>query len=873
MHRSLFNGLTTIVGALLLAGIAVAQPARRDLGRRDGAPAPTVPNESVRKASPEGAWRPLLRGQPLPSCLQPKRRAATFVRESRVAGVTVDSCGNRTDSTGKALLLRAVTGKLAASPLTIERMTTGYSGSHAAGGPIALVGHAVAYELSDGSQWTSGAGTFFLYSAQLDHVDVSGTALRYVLTPPPAGSIYEQTDFDAGDHSAQGRLAPAGELVLEAETGSSTAVLRGNALIASNDATSYGDRFHYYDAVVGSVVPFEMVFTMSGGTWAADSFSQGFSYSISGFVDFANPVSSPALVALRITGPPQVPDEFTAPYAATARFENGVERDVTPKASWTVDPAPLASITGGLLSVGTLPASEAELTLQATFVQGSDSLTATKLVLALAEVTAEKPGTWPMFQANARHTGHVAAELQPSTFRLKWQRELEASSALNPVAAGDGRVFVTRLAYVEEEPSVVALRALDGTTLWSHAVGSVEVNPPSYAYGSVYVQTSSETINGFLRAFDGATGDPVFQAPHSRQSANYFAPTIYDGKAYINGGFAGGMYGFEAYSGDDIWFTQLPQVDQWTPAVDTSTAYAYVGGNAPGLYARDRITGAAAYFVADPTFSGGTNMNLAPVLGAHDDVIAINNGRLISFNTAAHTIRWQVPAQYAGQPSVAQDRIYAIDGGRLRVLDEVTHVEAWSWQAPDGNLAGPVIVTDHHVFASTSVSVHAVDLVTHQSVWTYPVAGHLAIADGKLYVASANGRLSAFASPSAASLYTLTPCRVVDTRLATGVPIGGPALSGGVPLNLHIAGSCGVPATAITVVLNVTITQAEAPGFLQLDGTGSAGSFSTLNYGFGATRANISFSTLSPTGDLTALAAQAAGTTVHLLIDVTGYFQ
>jgi hypothetical protein len=183
------------------------------------------------------------------------------------------------------------------------------------------------------------------------------------------------------------------------------------------------------------------------------------------------------------------------------------------------------------------------------------------------------------------------------------------------------------------------------------------------------------------------------------------------------------------------------------------------------------------------------------------------------------------------------------------------------------------VVTDQYVFASTNSSIHAVDLTTHQSVWTYPVAGTLAIADGTLYVASADGKLSAFASPSATALYTLTPCRVVDTRLSSGVPVGGPALAANVPRNLPIAGSCGVPATAVAVVLNVTVTQPTGGGYVQLDGTGHPGAFSTLNYPAGATRANISFSSLSPSGALTALASQANGTTVHLLVDVTGYFQ
>jgi len=420
--------------------------------------------------------------------------------------------------------------------------------------------------------------------------------------------------------------------------------------------------------------------------------------------------------------------------------------------------------------------------------------------------------------------------------------------------------------------SLFALRALDGATLWSKGFGSIfSVNPPSYAYGTVYVQTGNHDIDTWLRAFDGDTGEELFKAPHDAQWERYYAPTIYDRKAYVDGGYYGGMYGFDAFSGDQLWFTALPQYDQWTPAVSAGLAYAYVGSYTPGLYAQDRPTGAGAFFVADPQFDwNGWSMDLAPVLGEHDDVIAIHNGRLISFNTASPSIRWQVQSQFAGQPSLAHDRIYAIDGGRLRVLDEVTHEDLWSWQAPGGALTGPMIVTERYVFASTESSVYAVDLASRQSVWSYPVGGQLAIADNTLYVAATDGKLTALASPAPTSFYTVQPCRVVDTRLTSGVPIGGPALTGGIVRNLHLAGQCGVSPTATAVSVNVTVTGAGAAGSLSLD---AASNVSTLNYSPGKTRSNNAIVALSSSGDLAALAVQNAGTTVHLIIDVNGYFQ
>ncbi len=827
-------------------------------------------------APPESELRRVERGQPLQPCPPPLREEGYVGKESRGKDFAVDSCGRRVDNSGDMLPLLDGPGRVATAQVTIDRMTTSDSESHAAGGPLVLVGSAYSYDLSDGSHWLSGAGSYYLYGAQLDHVEVSGTTIRYVMSPPASGAIYEQTDYDSGEHSAQGKLAPSGAMVIEAEAGSTTAVLRGNALLVANDATWYGEpRFNYYTAIVGSVVPIEMVYTMQGGTWTADAFSRTFGYSVSGFVDFAHPVSTPRAVELSINGPSQVPDDFTTRFVATARYENDVQRNVSAMASWTVTPSELASVAGGVLTIGTLPASEAYLTLRATLVQAPDNLLAEKQVLVLADATAETPGTWPMFQANARHTGYLGVAVAPATFQLKWQRDVGSGRPLNPVAAGDGKVFVTLVTYFDDVTSLFALRAVDGATLWSKGFGSIfSVNPPSYAYGNVYVQTGNHASDTWLRAFDGDTGATVFNAPHAAQWERYFAPTIYDGKVYVNGGYFGGMYGFDAYSGDQLWYASLPQYDEWTPAVDAGHAYAYVGDYTPGLYAQDRATGAPAFFVADPNFDwNGWSMDMAPLLGEHDDVIAIHDGRLISFDTASHAIRWEVPGLYSGQPSLAHGRIYAIDGGRLRVLDELSHAELWSWQAPDGDLAGPMIVTDSYVFVSTDHGVHAVDLASHQPVWSYAVGGHLAIADNTLYVASSNGMLTAFASPPASSFYTVPACRLVDTRGANGVPIGGPALTGGIIRSLHVGGQCGIPATAKAVAVNVTVTEAGARGYLRVGVSDPAIVFSTLNYQPGQTRANNAIVALDPAGNVAALAVQSAGTTVHLIIDVSGYFE
>jgi hypothetical protein len=133
---------------------------------------------------------------------------------------------------------------------------------------------------------------------------------------------------------------------------------------------------------------------------------------------------------------------------------------------------------------------------------------------------------------------------------------------------------------------------------------------------------------------------------------------------------------------------------------------------------------------------------------------------------------------------------------------------------------------------------------------------------------------SACAAPPATALhfFTLTPCRVVDTRNATG-PFGGPALSNGDLRDFTMTGACGIPSGATAVSINVTVVSPTALGFVRFSPGCLPPVVSTINFSAGQTRANNAVLSLSATGVLTANAMLAGGGTVQLVVDVNGYFQ
>jgi hypothetical protein len=226
--------------------------------------------------------------------------------------------------------------------------------------------------------------------------------------------------------------------------GSTTAILRAGARVVNNDATYYGDRFNYYTALVGSVVPFQVTYTLTSGTWDTNIFDRAFNYTAVGWVDFAQPISAPQLQSLTINGSAQVPSQATVQFRATAAFDGGVLRDVTNAAAWSVEPAALASISQGQLTTQAIAGNQETLTLHAVYSAGGASAQADKTIIVKQGGSADEALGWEMYQGDPKHTGFVPITLNPDVFSLRWQRAIGSGIMLASPSSHRGGLVVFR---------------------------------------------------------------------------------------------------------------------------------------------------------------------------------------------------------------------------------------------------------------------------------------------------------------------------------------------------------------------------------------------------------------------------------------------
>jgi hypothetical protein len=118
------------------------------------------------------------------------------------------------------------------------------------------------------------------------------------------------------------------------------------------------------------------------------------------------------------------------------------------------------------------------------------------------------------------------------------------------------------------------------------------------------------------------------------------------------------------------------------------------------------------------------------------------------------------------------------------------------------------------------------------------------------------------ATGTAGRYNALAPARILDTR-SSG------AVVGGATTDVQVTGQGGVPASGVTaVVLNATVTQPAAGGFLTVFAAGSARPMvSDLNYAAGETRPNLVVVQLGAGGRVSLFSSA----TSHVVFDVAGW--
>jgi hypothetical protein len=272
----------------------------------------------------------------------------------------------------------------------------------------------------------------------------------------------------------------------------------------------------------------------------------------------------------------------------------------------------------------------------------------------------------------------------------------------------------------------------------------------------------------------------------------------------------------------------------------TPTANNCTGGYLPGTQVSLSATPASGYSFSTWTASGGSLGSPAvpntTFMISADATVTANFAALPTCNTLVTKV----------QPAAA---------GSVSVLTPSN--------CPSGYLSGTNISLSAGALGQTSFSG-----------WTGTGGSFSDLANTQtVFTITANAVVTALFGAPGLKFYTISPCRVIDTRNSSG-PLGGPSLSGGSVRFFTVAGTCGIPLNALAISVNVTAVVPAASGYLLVfAGDQPAPGTSTVNFSAGQVRANNAIVGLASNGAGTIAVQNAGPGRVDVLVDVNGYWQ
>ena len=348
---------------------------------------------------------------------------------------------------------------------------------------------------------------------------------------------------------------------------------------------------------------------------------------------------------------------------------------------------------------------------------------------------------WPTLGQNNAHTGVNTNDPGASRYALAWTKPLPyvGSEILQSLAIADGVLVVADNVRFANS-AIIALNAYTGEELWQYPFADkYSINPASIAHGLVYFQEGKNWNDSFLFALDLYSGEKMWQSPFSAQWETYLPPVVTDTSVFINAGSNGGLYAYNAGSGELLWYSYMDQFDDWTPAYLNKRLFAFVYDSFMEL---DHVIGDQLWHkTVSPTTSN--SMYTAPVLTEQTALLA-NNAGLFAIDINTHQIKWSVSGDfYKTIPTTDGTLVYALREGKLQVRNVSNGSLVWSFDG-DSLLTNAPVIAGNYVYVASPENTYVLDRTTHQMVWQIEHGGWLAVANGFLYIGTPDETIYAY---------------------------------------------------------------------------------------------------------------------------------
>jgi outer membrane protein assembly factor BamB len=250
---------------------------------------------------------------------------------------------------------------------------------------------------------------------------------------------------------------------------------------------------------------------------------------------------------------------------------------------------------------------------------------------------------------------------------------------------------------------------------------------------------------------------------YTTDSFSYSSPAVANGIVYI-GSYGGKVYAVNDATGAFLWSYTTGNIIFSSPAV--ANGIVYISSEDENLYALNAFTGKLLW-----SYNAGSYAD-SPLTASGMVYVSTSLGKLDALNALTGQLIWSFSA--SSSPVISNGILYVLNGKKLYALHPATGKIIWYSRINLYNYYGSITVDNGIVYTKAGSGLYALNTTTGQLVWSYPIsfyASSPAVANGVVYVGSADSNVYALDATTGAVLWSYTTGRYIESSptVANGI--------------------------------------------------------------------------------------------------------
>ena len=356
------------------------------------------------------------------------------------------------------------------------------------------------------------------------------------------------------------------------------------------------------------------------------------------------------------------------------------------------------------------------------------------LLFPFCAVGQETPAdNWSQFRGNARLTG-VSDSAVPAEVKLLWT--YEAGDSIESSAAIVGTtVFVG-----SQKGELTSLNLDNGSVFWKYKIDDpIGESSPAYSNGVVYIGD----LGGWLHAVNASDGKKLWAFKTGTEIKS--SPVVVGDRVLI-GSYDENLYCVNTRDGSQAWKFKTNGPVHSTPSVFNGMA---LFAGCDEQFRAIRISdGKEVFSVSSDAYTGAS-----PAIRGDSAFYGTFNNEVLSVNLTTHKVAWryehpQRKFPFYSSAAVTADRV--VLGGRDKMVHGINlnGKVAWTFATKARVESSPAVASGRVYVGSNDGRFYVLSLDTGAKLWEFtagaPLSASPAIAKGRIVIGSQDGRLYCF---------------------------------------------------------------------------------------------------------------------------------